>query len=289
METKSSRKFLFPGVGIVVLLAVLLGIVVWIVQASALPPTATETAVATKTAGDQSDTDASATAAIQQDFLDAVRDAAIAEPDEVSDDLTAITADNTDLIWNGEPGTSDVLVATWTSWDGYDTMAGKPMTLTREIWVTVAPQVQTFCRDYHSTYSVQTSQGSPDDHVDLTLRLEQLLGLPPDNGKTKFVEMWVGPDDLFRPSPDPEITDSEAELDFPTSSAPAGDDEAAYRTWFNDLKSQSYGEGGYPWTRLGYTYDWGNPDTEVGLSEFVVETGSQVEISTVTATEAYCR
>lgn len=284
METKSSRKFLFPGVGVVVLLAFVLGIVAWIVQTSAVPPTATETTVATETAGDQSEADASA--AIQQDFLEAVSDAAIAEPDEVSDDLMAIVADNPDLIWDGQPGTSDVLVATWTSWDGYDTMVGKPMTLTREIWVTVAPQVQTFCRDYLSTQSVQANQ---DDHVDLTLRLEQLLGLPPDNGKTKFVEMWVGPADLFRPSPDPEITDSKAELDFPTSSASAGDDDAAYRTWFNELKSQSYGEGGYPWTRLGYTYDWGNPDTEVGLSEFVIETGSQVTVNTVSATEAYCR
>ena len=26
----------------------------------------------------------------------------------------------------------------------------------------------------------------------------------------------------------------------------------------------------YPWTRLGYTYDWGNPRNLVGLSEFVL-------------------
>jgi hypothetical protein len=27
---------------------------------------------------------------------------------------------------------------------------------------------------------------------------------------------------------------------------------------------------GYPWTRLGYSYDWGNPKNPVGLSEFVL-------------------
>ena len=45
------------------------------------------------------------------------------------------------------------------------------------------------------------------------MRLEKLLGLPPNSGKTKFVEIWVRPQDLFRPSPDPEITDCVAELD----------------------------------------------------------------------------
>ena len=27
---------------------------------------------------------------------------------------------------------------------------------------------------------------------------------------------------------------------------------------------------GFPWTRLGYTYDWGKPDNHVGLSEFIL-------------------
>jgi hypothetical protein len=45
---------------------------------------------------------------------------------------------------------------------------------------------------------------------------------------------------------------------------------------------------GYPWTRLGYTYDWGNPESEVGLSEFVVAAGSTVSIEAVSDNETYC-
>jgi len=45
---------------------------------------------------------------------------------------------------------------------------------------------------------------------------------------------------------------------------------------------------GYPWTRLGYTYDWGNPDSEVGLSEFVITAGATIKIENVYETAAYC-
>jgi hypothetical protein len=59
---------------------------------------------------------------------------------------------------------------------------------------------------------------------------------------------------MFRPSPDAEIDDSVAELEFPAGTS------QDHMTWITDRMATSYGEGGYPWTRLGYTYDW-NPDT----------------------------
>ncbi len=55
------------------------------------------------------------------------------------------------------------------------------------------------------------------------------------------------------------------------------------------ISSQSYGENGYPWTRLGYTYDWGNPISEVGLSEFIIDEGATIEIKGVTTNEDYCK
>jgi hypothetical protein len=112
------------------------------------------------------------------------------------------------------------------------------------------------------------------DH--LPLRLEQLLGLPPAKGYTKFVELWVDPDDLFRPSPDPEVTDTVAQLDFPAGVS------AEHRSWYEENLNTTY-----PWTRLGYTYDWGNPASEVGLSEFVIRKGAAVTIRSVTPTNAY--
>ena len=223
-------------------------------------------------------------AELQAAYDAAVADAEVADASEISRDLLAITPFNPRVIWEGTPGESRVLVATWTSWTGYDDLVGKSLvmsdltkaetTTTRDVWVTAATGVQHF---------IANCMSMPNG---LEVRLEQLLGLPPNSGKTRFVEFWVDPHDLFRPAPDPEITDSEAGLDYPMSGnfITVSPD---YVTWFEDLKASSYGEDGYPWTRLGYTYDWGNPCSEVGLSEFVIQTGATVDVHSVTLTEDY--
>ncbi|MBK8453511.1 MAG: hypothetical protein WAQ53_14365 [Thiofilum sp.] len=54
------------------------------------------------------------------------------------------------------------------------------------------------------------------------------------------------------------------------------------------LKDSSYGDKGYPWTRLGYTYDWGKPNNPIGFSEFVIDKGAKVEVKSVTTTAKYC-
>ena len=100
--------------------------------------------------------------------------------------------------------------------------------------------------------------------------------------------MWVLPHDLFRPAPDPEISDHEAELDFPVSAKFVTVSEE-YQTWFHHQMQYSYGSNGYPWTRLGYTYDWGNQTSEVGLSEFVIRAGATVSIHAVVGTLEYCQ
>jgi len=212
-------------------------------------------------------------------YVAAVADAKVAEFGEISRDLVPIVETNKNLVWRGKPGERELLVVTWTSWDGYDKMVGEKMVLTRDIWVTTVPELKNFSRDN------RLGRLTPEA---LTLRCEQLMGLPPNNGKDRFVEIWVSPDDLFRPSPDPEITDMEAELDFPTPRRLITISEK-YILWFKDLKSKSYGDGGYPWTRLGYTYDWGNKSSEVGLSEFVVMEGAEVTINSVTKTADYCK
>jgi len=203
---------------------------------------------------------------LQQAYLHAIEDARTAEEDEISSDLVAITGNNGHLLRsNGR-----ILVVTWTSWDGYLGHEGKAISTSVDVWVTVAPQL----REFISNNGV-SGAGCP-------LRIEQLIGLPPSNGKKWFVELWVKPENLFRPSPDPEITDGIAELDFPPN---VSEDHIV---WFNRLRETSYGEDGYPWTRLGYTYDWGSPDTEIGLSEFVIRTGSEVVVHSVLSTQEYC-
>ncbi|HTN92939.1 MAG TPA: hypothetical protein VL242_55105 [Sorangium sp.] len=197
----------------------------------------------------------------------AVADAEIAEESERVDTLTAIDDENNGLVRDAE---DRVLMVTWTSYAGYDELVGEETDLAVEVWVTAAPELQAFCR-------ARGLEGSA-----LSLRLEQLLGLPPGNGKDRVVQLWVPAASLFRPSPDLEIDDSVAELDFPTGTPQEHVD------WFNDLKATSYGEDGYPWTRLGYTYDWSPDGEEVGLSEFVIRQGTTVVVDSVTPQDEYC-
>lgn len=208
---------------------------------------------------------------LESTYKMAVEDASKAKTAEIDNNLLAITDDNLSLQRNDK---GQILVVTWTNWNGYDKLANKDMTLTREIWATTAPQLKAFSNNLRL------------DSAKMVLRLEQLLGLPPHTGKNRFVEIWVNPSDLFRPCPDPEISDEECELDFPTSSYFTIAEE--HQKWIKNLRANSYGKDGYPWTQLGYTYDWGNPKNHVGLSEFVIKPGSTVTIKGVSNVYEYC-
>ena len=211
-------------------------------------------------------------------YLDAIGDARTAEASEVADDLVAILPSNEYLVWDQ----GRVLAVTWTSWPGYNSLVGSTIATTRLTWVTAVPQVIDFCRDQGLAVA------------DRTLRLEQLMGLPPNNGKTFFVELWVDPADLFRPSPDPEITDTTAGLVFAANGDQlhrvSADSVVSHRAWFENLRRVSYteGTGGFPWTRLGYTYDWAR-GSEEGMSEFVLQAGAQVTVAAVVGTLQYCQ
>lgn len=231
-------------------------------------------------------------AELKQAYQDALKDAAVVDASEIDTHLTPITEGTPNLIWQGEGENRQVLVVTWTSWTGYDGMVGKTIRMdqflrvpthdahgntmmkiyetTRDIWVTVAPEIKDFCVENSLT---------PEN---LTLRMEQLLGVPPNNGKIRFVEFWVKPADLFRPAPDPDITTTAATLDFPAN---VSED---HKKWFNDLKAVSYLSTGYPWTRLGYTYDWGKSDNHIGLSEYVIRIGALVDVHSSSLNVYYC-
>lgn len=185
----------------------------------------------------------------------AIEDARVALPSEISKNLWMINSDNADIVWEGVPGYSRVLVVTWTG-SYYDGFEGQDYQLRYgPVWVTPAGELRQWFENRKQMPTVP--------------RVEQLLGLPSESGKNRFVEMWVDPIDLFRPSPDPEISDSGAELDFPVG---IGISIAQfYRDWFIYTKANQYSDPApYPWTRLGYTYDWGDQGNHVGLSEFVI-------------------
>ena len=220
---------------------------------------------------------------LPRDYQIAVQQVTRFTDEQISKQLTPIRTSNQDLIWNDSLDTPHVLVCTWTTHDSYFASEmqpiGIPFTERFNVWVVVAPELRAFYRHYRKQSSVKP----------ITARLEQLLGLPPNSGHRFIVELWVKPEDLFRPSADPEITDSEAELRFPevTSYLSVSDE---YKQWFEKTKAARYHPVSgppYPWTRLGYTYDWGNPTAPFGLSEFVIREGAEIIVKSITPTEDY--
>ncbi|MCP4115718.1 MAG: hypothetical protein GY737_09985 [Desulfobacteraceae bacterium] len=214
-----------------------------------------------------------------QTYDDAIADALNPEPGEVAHNLIAITRDNPDLQWKEINGIPHVLMVSLTgNTDYYKNNVGKPYnTGNYYSWVTASPEMKHICGSLDLT----------DD--ELKMRLRELLGLVPDAGVLAFVEFWVKPSDMFRPAPDNEIDDTTAGLILPDNTPPW------YRKWFNELRSKQYyqctatGHNAYPWTQLGYTYDWGNPESEQGLSEFVIKENSQVVIRAIHPFANYCQ
>ncbi len=202
-------------------------------------------------------------------FANAVLDAHAPSLEKAIAHLTPIHADNPDLIWSN----GLLLVATFTRTYDYPENIGKTYTNQfADAWVTVAPEARDFFRSYRGT--------------NVALRFKQLLGMPHTVANDMIAEFWVDPKILFRPSADPEITDCVAEPDFSfTNSGYSAVSDAHYSWYTNQVAVNTW-----PWTRLGYTYDWGRPHTKrFGLSEFVIPKGSSFIVKSIAPVEEYLR
>jgi hypothetical protein len=240
---------------------------------------------------DPSGSPSPAPVSLHAQYSSAVADTRTVTPTEISRTLTPITNENPDLIWENGVAGSRLLVVTWLGNPGikykcidpggcsgnFDCKeGGECPNYSFDSWVTVAPELKNF-------FGLTLPQ---------PLRIAQLLGLPPeyavqgDPSEAKYMlEMWVSPKDLFRPCPDTEITDTACETGFPVDMfrmldlnnrvrATEGPEDGVFKTyssWFNNRSRNVYtmNSSPYPWTRLGYTYDWGSSN-HTGLSEFVL-------------------
>ncbi len=235
-------------------------------------------------------------------YAAAIEQAKYPTPEKISRDLTPLLRSNDDLTWNDR---GEILMVTWTRAKYYADperfRRGEPFTLYGDTWLMAAPFARNSCRRLGLTGAM------------LTLRLEQLFGLPPNRGKDAFLEIWGDPTDLFRPCPDPEISDHECLVEVPVVGRDAPRDTAAgpwdcalrrqvsgryvtvhpgHLRWMCDNWAATYGGeelfDNFPWTALGYTYDWGNPEDPRGPSEYVSPGGSKVTFHSLTPPELYC-
>jgi len=201
-------------------------------------------------------------------YLQAVEDAKVREIAELSNKLTPITKNNKNIVWNSN---NKVLMNTLTEAYNYQQFVGKEFVVEHEIWATVAPELKNIRQQWNGL-----------TNTELQLRFEQLIGLPPDSKQTYFLEFWADTTDIFRPCPDAEINDCSCELNF------AENCDSLHRTWFTDLINTTYNSSPpYPFTGLGYTYDWHRNSTEFGVSEFVIKKGSHIHIERLVAVSEF--
>lgn len=213
--------------------------------------------------------------------------------------LQDITPENKALIWKGEPGASQVLVTTFSKSAYYSNLQpGQTIPAAVDLWVVPAPQMYTEIRAEDPLGAALAPK----------LAASQYLGLPPRNTNDAVVSLWVSPATLLRPAIDPRTDTHELETSFPLTlqnvpltpapvlpkdpPGPGFSSVPDYAAWFLDRQSVIYNftvsGGPYPWTGLGYTYNWNPaaPDV-VGASEFVIPRGSPVTFRDVTPVGEY--
>lgn len=191
----------------------------------------------------------------EQLYHQAVIDAVTIEPEEIKP-LVTITPESELVTWRE----GKILLLTLNHHpERY--IAGETFSLPDEVWTVTDKEL--------SAWYASHKKGVKD----WTLRLKQLVGVKPEDSYTHMTAMWVSPQDVRRPAYNPDITEDAMPTALPE------DTPEEYREWFEGNILWSYFDSAYPWTRLGYTYDWSENSGEYGLTEFWIAPGAQAEIA----------
>jgi len=210
-------------------------------------------------------------------YRQAVQSAMYPQTSKIDTNLVPINKQNTNLIWKQTNGEEYVLVVSWKqNISYYQKYLDSAFYNTGKypIWVSTSPELIQRMKKENTT--------------DVNRRLRQLLGLPPNAIYNYFVEFWVKPSDLFRPCPDKEIYDKRCEVCFPANA------DSAHIAWINNSRIDRYYQCDlyqqYPWTELGYTFDW-NPQNKshIGLSEFVIGANRNIKVNAIYTTADYLK
>ncbi len=196
----------------------------------------------------------------------ALRDSAFADEDEILP-LVEITKESSAITWNQDY--DKVFMLSWHN-DPNSYKPGEEFTCTdSEIWTFTDKEIIAW-------YSENKNKVT-----DWELRLKQLIGLPPDSDYTHFSAFWVEEEELIRPAYQTNITQQLTADDLDGSKL------GEFKNWFDDNIIWSYFDSAYPWTRLGYTYDWAENETEYGLSEFIILKNAAIEVEFTLTTQEF--
>lgn len=173
-----------------------------------------------------------------------------------------------------------VLVATLTTKDGN---VGDSITAgANGMWVTGVPEVKDICHGWTG---------------DVEMRLRMLIGLPPNEQIPNMLILRANIADIFRPAPDaststryPCATNADGSLPSDCgNSFPDGTTNDHYKWMAGSAFYLHQKPNGYPWTHLGYTYNWAPGADRYGASEYVIIGGKTATIVAKSTSADYCR
>ena len=200
----------------------------------------------------------------------ALLDAAVIEEDE-NYQLRTISKSNKDLVFRKMGDKEYIKVVTWlpshitkiykNAKENYDGKLVPKSGIT--LWFTLFPYFQNYCQ----AQSFRNNDA-------LLLRMKQKLGLPYGRTYQWIAELWVPVEAIKRPCPDPS-TDNErcfTQPDIPL--------DVKYHKWYFEQRALASVEveEPFPFTGLGYTYDWGLKAPEFGFTEFVFQGDGEEEV-----------
>lgn len=196
----------------------------------------------------------------------AVKDAAVAEADEIQP-LVSLTREDPLVTWDDK---GRVLLCTWHSYPDSYPEGEKVTTKWGYVW--------TFTDKEAATHAGELQKSG-----DAKMRLRQLIAVAPDKNHSTVTGLWVNPSDVIRPAYQTDAAKGEMYTAFPEGQKV----EEQFKAWFDQNILDSYYYGSYPWTRLGYTYDWANNGKVYGMTEFLIKKDAEVEVAFTETTDEF--
>lgn len=206
--------------------------------------------------------------ASRDSILDAKFDAAVKDASEALEEekFTVVTLDDfSDKVsWNADK-TQLLVVSLTSNPDSYK--EGETVKSDSVVWVVNEKELLMWFQDHK------------DGVRDWDLRFKQLFGEPRTSRATHMAFLWVSPNDLMRPAYVPDVKAYDMRTSFEGNDADNTERMMWFKNWFDARAAKSYeGPDARPWTRLGYTYDWGSDSDKYGLTEFIVVPGANMEV-----------
>jgi hypothetical protein len=154
--------------------------------------------------------------------------------------------------------------------DYYKYWRGKNVTSDRFTWVFIPENFMNVCRNKNITNIANQQTRST--------RLCKLLGLDVDARDT-IVYMRVLRDSLFRPAYNTSVVNRVTNADRGSNTIINGGNARIKRWMIGEQRTNVY-----PWTRMGYTFDWGgqlnwgNSVDYIGVSEFILKPNTPITV-----------